>query len=729
MRLSGICLLLVCFSFCSIAQPDSTWGKKFEQLQTILPTPNSYRTASGAPGHAYWQQRADHDIQVTLDDLNQRITGEETITYFNQSPESLDYLWLQLDQNRRADGSETYTTSTQSEGEEQSVKSYYTLAETPGFDGGYKLKAVIGSKGQPLQYIIQKTMMRINLEKPLKPGQQYEFSLAWEYAINDRMKQGGRSGLEYFPKDDNYLYTIAQFFPRMAVYSDNKGWQHKQFLGGGEFALTFGSYKVSITLPSDYVVAATGTLQNPKEVLTKEQQKRLLQANSSFDQPVLIINQVEAIKNEKSRAKSSKTWVYQADSVRDFAFAASRKFIWDAMAVDIGGKKVMAMSYYPKEGNPLWEEWSTRTVALTLESYSKYSVDYPYPKAISVHTASLAMEFPMICFNYGRPNDDGSYTERTKYLMIGVIIHEIGHNFFPMIINSDERLWAWMDEGLNSFVQYLAELDFENKYGVDFPHRRGPVAKVIPYMSGAKGLFRPIMTDPEQLLQKGNNAYVKASTALAVLRDVVMGPELFDYAFKVYSERWAFKNPDPADFFRTIEDASGFDLDWYWRGWFYSMDHVDISIDHVEWQRLGEFSRGEVVSNEINVTPAPLNFKEMNSSSYREFRNKFDEEALKTEMKQKHFYQVRFRNEGGLVMPLILEWEYDDGTKEREKIPAEIWRMNEVVATKLFVKDKKVVSLTFDPDKVMADVNAENNSFPRKTEPSRFEKFKEKSNE
>lgn len=733
-QLSVIATLALAICYQASAQTDTEWQQKFEQLGPMLPTPNTYRTASGAPGKDYWQMQADYKMAVTLDDSKQHITGKETITYYNNSPDPLDYLWIQLDQNMRADDSDSPLASARDYDDTLNVKDYYGLSGTPGFEGGFNIHYVKSATGSALRYKINKTMMRVDLPKVLKPGEKVSFDIEWDYYINDRMTDGGRSGLEYFPEEDNYLYTIAQFFPRMAVYSDNEGWQNKQFLGSGEFALSFGSYEVAITVPSDFIVGSTGALQNPKEVLTKEQQKRFEKAKKTFDKPVFIVTEEEAIANEKTKESGTKTWVFQADSIRDFAFATSRKFIWDAMAVDINGKTPLAMSYYPKEGNPLWEEYSTRVVAQTLKTYSKYTIDYPYSKAISVHTASIGMEYPMICFNYGRPDDDGTYTDRTKHGMIGVIIHEVGHNFFPMIINSDERQWTWMDEGLNTFVQYLTEKDFEVTFQEDFPSRRGPADKIVPYMSGEKGLFRPIMTNSEQILQFGNNAYAKPATALNILREVVMGPELFDYAFKKYAERWAFKNPSPADFFRTMEDASAVDLDWFWKGWFYTTDAVDVNVASVEWYRMAsednqletKIKNNKDLSNnksEINDVPKPLRFED---ASYREFKNKLDEATLKQEMSEKNFYKVTFKNEGGLVMPLILEWTYEDGSKEIEKLPAEIWRKNEKEVTKLFVKDKKVVSLTYDPFAETADVNTEDNMFPRVEEPTRFEKFKGK---
>ncbi len=727
-------VLLVLGAVSVHAQHDEEWDRKFEQLGTTLPTPNTYRTASGAPGPEYWQQKADYKMQLTLNDENQSITGSETITYYNQSPNTLEYLWIQLDQNVRSRTSDTPLIRTSEMSD--TLNSFQLRNYAADFDGGFKISKVAGSGNSAgLSYTINKTMMRIDLPQPLKPGENTSFSIDWSYNINNRLDDFGRSGMEYFPEDDNYLYTIAQFFPRMAVYDDVEGWQNKQFLGRGEFALTFGDYEVDITVPSDFIVGASGTLQNPNSVLTKAQRDRFEEAKKSYDNPIMIVTQEEAIENEKEKASGTKTWSFKAENVRDFAFCASRKFIWDAMAVKLSdSNEPLAMSYYPKEGNPLWEEFSTKAVAQTLETYSRVTIEYPYPVAISVHTASIGMEYPMICFNYGRPNEDGTYTDRLKHGMISVIIHEVGHNFFPMIINSDERQWTWMDEGLNTFVQYLTEKDWDP----DYPSRRGPAEKIVPYMSGANGLARPIMTNSEQIRQFGSNAYAKPATALNVLREVVMGPELFDHAFKTYAERWAFKHPAPADLFRTMEDASAVDLDWFWKGWFYTTDYVDVSVDNVKWYRMQNEQDGLETRN-VKVSDAAIDgdgaesfgeaaetfvFQSLEDRPLGEFKTRLDEEGIKQSLADKNFYEVTFKNKGGLVTPLLIEWTYADGSKEVEQIPAEIWKLNEKEVSKVFVKEKQVTNIVLDPNKMTADTNTEDNVFPREESASRVDKFK-----
>jgi len=752
MRKLALCLLALA-TFALHAQNLNT--SKFRQLGQELPTPNVYRTASGAPGHEYYQQRADYDMSITLDDDTQRIYGEQTITYTNNSPDELRYLWVQLDQNMRAQNSTTQQIKTggifnQRGATAQTAFNQLKNNQFYDFDGGFKLAYVKTASGANLPYTVNNTMMRVDLPSPLREGQKFSFKIKWWFNINDRMDIGGRSGYEYFEGEDNYLYTIAQFFPRMAVYNDVEGWQNKQFLGQGEFTLPFGDYKVAITVPSDHIVASTGELTNASRILSSKQRARLSKAEKSFNDPVIIVTQEEAEIAEKNKATSTKTWIFEAENVRDFAFATSRKFIWDAQAVDVGGKTTMAMSYYPKEGNPLWEQYSTRVVAHTLKVYSKFTIDYPYHKAISVHTKWIGMEYPMICFNGGRPEADGTYSEGTKYGMIGVIIHEVGHNFFPMIINSDERQWTWMDEGLNTFVQYLTEQEWDH----DYPSRRGPADKIVPYMSGPKEQIVPIMTNSESILQFGNNAYGKPATALNILRETVMGRELFDYAFKEYSRRWAFKHPTPADLFRTMEDASGVDLDWFWRGWFYSTDHVDIAVKDVQWYQMSTKNpdvekpfeaekdrkandhvgraRNEVIRTMVDEVPAtrdfynsynPFEVSDADREAYNRYRAGLSEEEAALLDAGYHFYGVTFENQGGLIMPLVVRFTLEDGTEEVKRIPAEVWLKNEDEFTKWFNFTQPVVQITLDPFLEMADTDRSDNYWPAMQEPSKFDVY------
>ena len=730
---------------------------KFRQLGQELPTPNVYRAASGAPGHEYWQQKADYKIAVVLDDTKQRLDGSETITYFNNSPDALEYLWIQLDQNMRSKDSDSHKISNSSISDKASLRLLKGLE--PEFDGGFKIQSVKNTTGQSMNYTINKTMMRIDLDNPLASGANISFSIDWWYNINDRMKIGGRSGYEYFEADDNYLYTIAQFFPRMAVYNEVDGWQHKQFLGRGEFALNFGDYEVEITVPDDHLVASTGSLQNADDVLTEEQKERYAKAEKEFENPVIIATQEEAEKRESKKSKGSSTWVFHAENVRDFAFATSRKFIWDAMNVEQeDGTKVMAMSMYPKEGNPLWEQYSTKAVAHTLKWYSHYTFPYPYPVAWSIHAKRIGMEYPMICFNFGRPESDGTYTKRTKYRMIGVIIHEVGHNYFPMIVNSDERQWTWMDEGLNSFTQYLAEQQWERNY----PSRRGPAHKIVDYMKGDKQFISPIMSNSESIWQFGNNAYGKPATALNILRETVMGRELFDHAFKTYSKRWMFKHPSPADFFRTMEDASAVDLDWFWRGWFYTTDNVDIAIKDVKWMKMDtknpdqenlakkeEREESTITIESIRNKEAikktqdeidrslvdfyttfdPLDVNMLDREEYKKYVSKLSDEEKQILQSGKNYYELTFENVGGLVMPLIIEFKYKDGSSKIERIPAEIWKMSKDEITKVFVSDKEITEIVLDPYLETADTDRENNYYPPKQQISRFELFKQRNSQ
>ncbi|MFN3784524.1 MAG: M1 family metallopeptidase [Spirosomataceae bacterium] len=734
-------------------------NSRFEQLGANLPTPNSYRTAAGTPGKDYFQNTASYDIKVELDDDSQRIIGSEILTYTNNSPDDLKYLWLQLDQNLHNEKSTGNITKTggignqMAGGQIQNIQSLGTTSTKKEY--GHNIRLVKDLKGVNIPYTINGTMMRVDIPVSLKPGQSYSFRIDWDYNI---FPYYGRSGYEYFEADGNYNYFIAHWFPRMCVYDDVNGWQHKQFLGQGEFTVPFGNYKVEITVPADHVVGATGECQNYAKVLTKEQMKRMTDASKSKT-PVMIVTQAEAEAKLKEKSAKKQTWVYTAQNVRDFAFTSSRRFIWDAMQTDVynNGRKIWSMSFYAKEGNPLWEQYSTRVVEHTLKVYGNATIEYPYPVAISCHaTAGGGMEYPMISFNGGRPDPDGTYSDRVKAGMIGVIIHEVGHNFFPMIINSDERQWSWMDEGLNSFVQYLAEQEWDR----DFPSRRGEAQKIVEYMRTEPTQQMPIMSSSDNIMQFGPNAYSKPATALNILRETVMGRELFDYAFKEYAKRWAFKHPQPADFFRTMEDASGVDLDWFWKGWFYGVEPVDQDLAEVQWYALDtqnpEITKAEArkeaeakaktLSNIRNEKDIPKTVVE-EDPSMRDFYNSYDPfavtaaeksryekflETLTPEERElmesgKNFYTLKLKNKGGLVMPVIIELQYEDGTSEVVRYPAEIWRLNDQEISKTISTTKKVKKFVLDPYYETADIDTSNNAFPREPEqPTKFQLFKQR---
>ncbi len=779
-KLVSTCLLIMVSATLLIAQdirnnPTSNHGNKFEQLGTILATPNEYRTASGAPGPKYWQQRADYDIKATLDEKKLLLTGAETVTYFNNSPDVLTYLWLQLDENEHSTVNNGGFPEESRMGRAVTPATIDKMMEQKSDNGlGHIISSLTDALGAKLKYTINGTMMRIDLPAALKPGQKFTFKLNWSYKITDRMTVAGRGGFEYFPEDGNYLFTMAQWYPRLCVYSDFQGWQNHQFTGRGEFALVFGNYKVAITVPSDHVVMATGQGQNYPAVLSAAQLARWTKAQTATE-PVEVVTLDEAKAAEKNKATTNETWVFNAENVRDFAFGSSRKFIWDAMAANVEGKKVMCMSAYGKEAYGLYRKFSTKAVAHTIKSYSKFSIAYPYPVAQSIE-ASNGMEYPMICFNYGRTSADGTYTESAKNGMLGVIIHEVGHNFFPMIINSDERQWSWMDEGLNSFVEYLAEELYDNK----FPSRGGPAWTIADYMRLPKDQLEPIMSNSENIIQFGPNAYTKPATAMNILRETIMGRELFDYAFKEYARRWAFKHPTPADLFRTMEDASAVDLDWYWRGWFYGIDPVDIAIDTVKHAvydatataaapmgggmmrggrpGMGGGARGmdkpqvpafDDISKVRNRADKSIVFLTDSDTSLRDFYWKYDRgiepydtaakqpamnfgapealtEAEKAKYTDVNLYEITFLNKGGLVMPIIVEFTFADGTKETQKLSAQIWRKNENKVTSVFLTNKKAVSIQLDPMRETADIDESNNRWPNVLAPSKFTMFKMK---
>ena len=721
-------------------------GVKFEQLGNLLPDGNIYRGMNGAPGPEYWQQQCDYDIECTLDAENHMLYGTETISYTNRSPHTLQYLWLQLDENQHSqDNDNQYFDPSSISGtmSEAQMRQLDHFKEKEGY--GVNITRVEDGNGNALNYFINQTMMRIDLPQPLEHGENVSFEVDWNYKIINRIEVGkiggghatnlARGGYEHFEKDGNDLFTMTQWYPRLCAFTDYGGWQNNQFTGRMEFALTFGNFVVKMTVPEDHVVGSTGECLNYSTVLSKEELMRWNEAQTASE-PVEIVTLDEAKSNETAaRSEETKTWIFKADMVRDFAWTSSPKFIWDAMPhTTSDGKKVMCMSYYPKEAYPIYRKFSTKAVTHTLASYSRYSIPYPYPVAISVEAAS-GMEYPMICFNPGRAEEDGTYSEAAKKSAISVIIHEVGHNYFPMIINSDERQWAWFDEGLNSFVQFLAEQEWNPDYVSWF----GPAAQIAPYMSLPKDMLEPIMTNGENVKDYGNNAYSKPAAALNILRETIMGRELFDMAFKEYCSRWAFKHPTPADFFRTMEDASGVDLDWFWNGWFYTTDAVDISLDTIIWWKVDlendpekTFKETKIVQkkpaehisqirNKASGKPSLVeqdeelqdfyyNYEPWNTADsilsggtylYEETYDSLEKEKL---FGDKNYYELTFSNQGGLVMPIILEWTYEDGSTEIDRIPVQIWRKNEAEVTKVFVKDKVVTSVVLDPYKETADI-------------------------
>jgi len=763
--LTGLLLFSGSLAFAQNIQnnPGSNHGNKFEQLGTILPTPNEQRTASGAPGVKYWQQRADYNIKCTLDEKNLLLTGSETITYTNNSPDPLTYIWLQLDENEHStDKNANYQDATKMPalGTTQNIDK---LSSTINNGDGINIVKLTDATGKKLSYTVNKTMMRIDLPVALKTGQKYIFKIDWNYKITDRMSVGGRGGYEFFPADGNYLFTMTQWYPRLCVYSDFQGWQNHQFTGRGEFALTFGDFKVQMTVPSDHLIGSTGECINYSAVLNPAQLSRYNSAKTATA-PVEIQTLAEAKTAEGKKATNTKTWVFQANNVRDFAWTSSRKFIWDAMPQKIAANNntVMCMSFYGKEAYNLYSKYSTRAVAHTIKTYSDFTIPYPYPVAQSIEAAN-GMEYPMICFNYGRTDADGTYSENTKNGMLGVIIHEVGHNFFPMIVNSDERQWTWMDEGLNSFVEYLTEELWDNT----FPSKKGPAYTIVDYMKLPKDELEPIMTNSENITRFGPNAYSKPATGLNILRETIMGRTLFDYAFKEYSRRWAFKHPQPADLFRTMEDASGEDLDWFWRGWFYGTEPCDIALDTVKFAkadfpttipearaRMVKVDRPAVnafqdISKIRNREDKKLSFYVDKHPAAQDFYYKYDRglvsvdtttavktqgtmpfEAVPTNEQQKYenkfFYELDFSNKGGLVMPIIVEFTYKDGTKEIDRIPAQIWRHNELKTSKFYVKDKEVASILIDPLRETADIDTSNNTWGGNAKESKFKVFKAK---
>lgn len=738
-------------------------SRPFEPLDPVLPTPNELRLATGAPGPAYWQQRVDYEIEAELDDDNQRIYGSQKVTYRNNSPHELGFIWFQLDQNRlRPDSLDWRSRPSPVEDDAMNFRTMRQVVVREELrQAGFKITRVADAQGNAYEYTIVDTGMRVDLPRALPPQSSVEIHIDWAYDVVDAERVRARAGYERFEEDGNYIYEIAQWYPRAAAYTDYTGWQNRPFLGTSEFTLEFGDFLVKLTVPADHVVAATGELQNPEQVLTSSQ-RRNLQAASQSAEPKFVISPDEARANQRGKSKQKKTWVFQAFGVRDFAFASSRKFIWDAAGVRIGGQWVTAMSFYPPEALSLWRPYSTRAVVHALKVYSRYAFDYPYPVAISVNGPVGGMEYPMLSFNKPRPYADGSYWgnpwegkaqgtddawQHSKYGLISVIIHEVGHNYFPMVVNSDERRWTWLDEGINTFIQYLAEVEWEE----DYPSRRGPADSLTDYMRSPYSV--PIMSSGDTILQRGNNAYAKPATALNVLREVVLGRELFDQGLRAFSQRWKFKRPTPADLFRTFEDVAGLDLDWFWRGWFYTTDYVDVEVRNLRqirvdtrnpdteaaWERESDEALGPNLSEERNAQlpkaveadralvdfytrQGPYGVISADRKDYRDEIGKLDAEWQELLQKSDRlFYEVTFVNHGGLVTPLPLTLHYTNGATQDLDLPAQIWRYDDRTVRRLLVTSRPLQGVEFDAKRATSDVDTRNNSYPRRIAVERIE--------
>ncbi|MDN3651745.1 M1 family metallopeptidase [Thalassotalea ponticola] len=765
----------------AVKQTKGDFEDKFRQMEEILPTPNDYRNAAGEPGKQYWQQQVDYDIDVTLNEKARRLTAKQTVTYHNNSPYRLKYIWLQLEQNRfkrdsmselsadfggigrRGPATEKPTADKPGKISFGELRKQHAYADN---SYGYDVFTVTDQRGKEMKVTMVGAQARIDLPNALEPGEDVAFNIDFAFNIVEENAISARAGYEHFPDDANEggndIFLLAQWFPRVSAFSDYEAWHNKEFLGRGEFTLEFGDYDVKMTVPADHIVASTGVLENASSVLTKEQRQRLKKAENA-KRPVFVVTAEEALENEKAGTNKTKTWHFSAENVRDFAWASSRKFMWDAKGYHQGGDEqelVMAMSFFPKEGGDLWKKYSTESVIHTMDVYSRYTFDYPYPTAISVNGPVGGMEYPMISFNGPRTkwHEDGSrtYTLAEKRYLIGVVIHEVGHNYFPMIVNSDERQWTWMDEGLNSFLDGVAgrEWDPTIPWGVE-------PRDIVDYMKSDVQV--PVMTQSDSVLRLGPNAYTKPAAALNILREVILGRDLFDFAFREYSQRWKNKRPTPSDFFRTMEEASGVDLDWFWYGWFYTTDHVDISVDNVYKLRLDtknpdiDFDRRrqeelnkpsslhvdrneqEGIKTWLELNPDVRDFHDDNDrwtvtnkerNEYKEMLNSlepWEREAFARAVKEdKNYYVINFSNLGGLVMPILLELTYQDGSVESMHIPAEIWRRSPKSVSKLIVteKGKQLASVTVDPHWETADVDVHNNHFPRRIIESRVEAFK-----
>jgi hypothetical protein len=639
------------------------------------PTANEYRTGSGSPGPKYWQQQVDYLVRTSLDTASHKVTGTERITYHNNSPDQLGYLWFQLDQDiDKADSRAAAAARALPKTINPAARRFLFPEEIT--DPGYTITRVqlVDAKGKKTDAKTYRngTQLRVDLAEPLATGKVAMVEIDWSYPVPERGRNG-RGGREKLK--DGWLYEIAQWFPRAAVYDDHNGWQNVQFYGQGEFYLEFGNYDVSITVPHDHIVQATGVLVNPQEVLTATQRARLATAMAG-DTAVFIVRPDEInTPGTRPAGTGPLTWHFKAEKVRDFAWSSYRGYGWDARGYRYASnpkRTIELHSAYPREAIPLWSTVSTKAIAVTMDVYGKMAFEYPYPVARNVNGPVFGMEYPMIAFCGGRPKPDGTYEKSAEYAVAGVTIHEVGHNWFPMIVASDERRWTWMDEGINSYLEYYGEL----AYDPNWPKAglRGPAKNLVGYMKSPAQV--PLMTESDAIYANfGNNGYSKPATALVLLRENVIGGEAFDRAFREYSTKWMFKHPEPSDFMRSIVGGTGEQLNWFWRGMFYTTYANDQAIGPVESQ---------------------------------------DAEQLAGEKRKGEFYhRITVEQKGGLIMPLHLGVTYDDGTSEVIKLPADIWRNNEKTFTYGYFAKKGISQVVVDPNELFIDINPGNNTWKK----------------
>ncbi|WP_080237800.1 M1 family metallopeptidase [Spirosoma rigui] len=625
-----------------------TAGSKYDPLALFHPLfnmqpGNDYRTGSGAPGPRYWQNRADYQINVTLDDQQNTITGEVTIAYKNNSPETLSYLWLQLDQNAFSDTSRAAKTTPVSGGRFGNL----------GFAGGLTIKSVTTDQGKAkfnaTPYEITDTRMQVRLPEAVKPGGDVKVKVAYSFKIpeygSDRMGQ--------LKRKDGIIYEIAQWYPRMCVYDDIEGWNVLPYLGAGEFYLEYGDYEYNVTVPWDHIVAGSGELLNPNDVLTAEQIKRLAQARQS-DKTVMIRSKDE-VTNADTRPKKSGmlTWKFRCLNTRDVAWASSRAFVWDAAKMNLpSGKPALAQSMYPAESatNDSWNR-STEYVKGCVEFYSKYLYEFSYPVATNIAGIVGGMEYPGIIFCDHKDKRDALW---------GVTDHEFGHNWFPMIVGNNERKFPWMDEGFNTFINTLSTANFNKG---EYDRERGTMHDIAPALFSP---VEPIMTIPDvqQPRALGILAYYKPGMGLKLLRESILGPERFDFAFKHYVDRWAFKHPTPYDFFRSMEDGAGEDLGWFWRGFFYETWKLDQGMKDVKYVD-GSAEKGSLITIE--------NLEKM-------------------------------------AMPVTIEVTESNGKKGRVTLPVEVWQRGGSWTLR-YNSTSSLKTVVIDPDQKLPDVNSKNNTW------------------
>lgn len=719
-RFCQFLMLPLAIAVSAVAHAEAT---PFSPLGSLVDPPSATRGADGRPTSTYWQQHIAYDIDATLDVERRVINAQAELRYTNNAPQALDAIWFEISPEATTKDAIAHRSATINV-DSASVRDLRGLREQEERGGGLVVSSVADSEDRPLAFEARGTQLRVALPRPLASGQTVRIKLAWRVALVDLDRKGGRTGYMLLSSGDP-IFHIAQWYPQPVAFTDYGGWRNVPFVDHGEFAPELGDYNVSLTLPAGQLVAATGVLTNEADVLTGVERTRLARLRQG--KVTEIVTAAEAA--TKRRSSETRTWRFAARNVRDFALAASLRYRWDATLA--GTSAVRAMTFYPSEASALWRPLALPAIGHALDVYGRMTFDYPYPVVQAAFGPNDGMEHTMLAFSrYPPDGPNGTYSRERKRDFLWVLTHEVGHNWFPLIVNSDERAWTWMDEGLTSYLETLATLEWSGDY---------TTRPNLPAMLGAEREAtgrQPPMTPANAVVDLFPTQYHRPAAALQVLRELVLGRETFDRAFRAYARAWMFKRPTPGDFFRTINQESGADLDWFWRAWFFSTDHVDLSLERVAALRLVAVPADAIPAPADATPPANLTVLRNAAEGRRlmveqvprlaDAYDRIPERTLAGATPSAHavvdvqrtldalgqggvFYELDIRNRGGVVSPVPIRIDYRDGTSERYVVPVELWFGDTKRAQHILWRAKSIRSVTLDPDAATGDVDRGNN--------------------